>query len=89
MKTPALGAGDGRTLSVVGDMPEKVAHEHDDDHQHRREDRYDRSLDVLAEGDLKHYRSFEHPWNGHPEFVQRPAQGMDRRAGHGVWTELY
>ena len=35
----AFGVGDGRTLSVVNDIAEEVAGDHDDDHQQRRQDR--------------------------------------------------
>src|ERR1039457_5353055 len=53
-----------------------------------QENRDDRSLDVLAEGNLEHDGSLEHPWNWRPELGQRPAQWIQGRVGHRVWTEL-
>ena len=39
----------------------------------REETRNDSAFDILAEDQFQHDRRFEHPWNGSPEFGQRPA----------------
>ena len=48
----------------------------------------DRSLDIFAEHQFEHDRSFEHPRNRRPELFDCHAQRMKRRIGHCVWAEF-
>ena len=79
-REPRLQRGKGRLGAALLEQPEcGVEHQETGD---------DRGLDILAERQLEHDRSLKHPRNGRPEFLERHAQRMQRRVGHGVRAEL-